>query len=183
MCSLYVDLYFNLEHAIGTQKDKVYNFVNDIARSQATDWIDHTSLILQICSYQAINWIFVENFGVSLRCDQTALAASALFHTFLCHGPQASQFWLRLDRARWLPNSILTLYFSADIAGQSLQYHFKDFRLGFWSPSLAPTSASSSQSSTATHFWEMLTSPSFASSSPRSFSCISQEEEETLPPP
>jgi len=55
--------------------------VHQLFNHRAADWIDHTSLILQICSYQ------------------TSLAASALFHTFLCHGPQASQFWLRLDRA------------------------------------------------------------------------------------
>jgi len=55
--------------------------VQQLFSHRAADWIDHTSLILQICSYQ------------------TALTASALFHTFLCHGPQASQFWLQLDRA------------------------------------------------------------------------------------
>jgi len=55
--------------------------VQQLFNHSAADWIDHTSLLLQICSYQ------------------TALAASALFHTFLCHGPRTSQFWLRLDRA------------------------------------------------------------------------------------
>jgi adiponectin receptor len=48
---------------------------------KAADWIDHTSRIFQIFSYQV------------------CMIASVLFHTFLCHSPSATRFWLSCDRA------------------------------------------------------------------------------------
>jgi len=49
--------------------------------SKAADWLDHTSRIFQIFSYQA------------------CMIGSTLFHTFLCHSPSVAQFWLLCDRA------------------------------------------------------------------------------------
>ena len=113
--------------------------------------------VIQIEWAQNLLWkgpfSFLNNFLIPhVSSKQVCMMASVLFHTFLCHSPSATHFWLSCDKVT-LPRT-------------SLFCTTTFFRPGFFSHCLPPTSESLPKHSPATLSWGQLTSSSSACSLP-----------------
>ena len=101
---------------------KVFIILNFSFILQVAHWLDHTSRIFQIFSYQAsviqfrekeaqnllhrLPYLFQNYFPIPhVSSEKVCMIGSTLFHTFLCHSPSVAQFWLSCDRVS-LPQCI-----------------------------------------------------------------------------